>query len=142
MRRETRSGGNVDLTKIKVIFEDFLSSSPEKKAKIIAEDLLKVSQWIKTEKTTKHQVRKYYHYFLDILESSVDEDSFKKKLPKIAIANSYIQYDKARKTIGRVFATFVEEFVKRALNTNREGFKELLMLFEAFVGYTSYKNNG
>jgi len=125
--------------KIRSMFKQFQEADNREKADIIKSELFDVAEKLKKlegKKTSKHQIRKYYHYFLDILESVRGSD-FGKRLPKIAMARSYIRYDEARGNVGGIFTTFVESFVENALECKDEReFQNLLILFEALVGYT------
>ena len=131
--------GNFRENNLKDIFERFSHGDSFTKAEILAEDIRRIAKKIKDDrKPSKHQIRKYYHYFRDIYEEIEDQHDFQQKLPKIALAKSYISCDRSRNNTEQTFKEFIENLVNSVLESkSMKTFEEMLILFEALVGYTS-----
>ena len=128
--------------KVASLVKDFLNGSYQTKAEIIREKLQKeIVEAMKNEgknKPSKHQIRRYYHYLLEISEGFSESAAM-----KIALAKAYINYDANRNQIkSRYFKAFIEEIVDSILSEKDSKkilskLKDCLVLFEALVGYTA-----
>jgi len=127
--------------KIKELIESFLNGSHKDRATILKDTLLKelVEPMSRDKnKPSKHQIRRYYHHFLEILE-----DSSEAVMVKTAMLKVYINYDARRKQIkSKHFRAFIEGIVDSALsegdlNNTLKRLRNAQLLFEAFVGYTA-----
>ncbi|MEO2069682.1 MAG: type III-A CRISPR-associated protein Csm2 [Desulfurobacteriaceae bacterium] len=128
--------------KVKDLLEKYFKGNSVEKATILGNEFFEFVQKLKKEKVSKHQIRKHYHYLLEILEKiEADDDrerAFLLNLPKIAMAKVYINYDASRNMKSKLFKEFVEKLVDKVVNTKSlQTFKDAVFIFEALVGYTA-----
>ncbi len=140
-RHKQKPNLNKEKTEIRNILKKMVEVKDNKeKAILLQEGAENIAEYIgKENKTSKHQIRKYYHKFLDIKEKVEAENAIEPFLPELSMNAAYVTYDKNRNNspVGELFKTFIKEFVNLALQGDKARFFDLMMLFEAVVGYST-----